>query len=118
MENDFTQRMRQLCREAPKRCRGYVPTQFIRMINDSKGDFVPVAKKLLATNELQEGFERVAGEGAIDISMAWAIRFEPEWRSLFDHQERKTAEVRLRLAMQLAKKPTDKLDQAIAACPL
>ncbi len=118
MESDFTQRMRQLCREAPKRCRGYVPTQFIRMINDSKGDFVPVAKKLLATHALQDGFERVASEGAVDISMEWVIRFEPQWRSLFSEQERQTAEDRIRLAIKMANKPTDRLDRAVSGCPL
>lgn len=90
----FTQRMLELCEEAPRRCPGYYPTRFRQMVEGCGGDFVPVAKKMLRSGDGQSGLKRLADAGAADSSMEAVILQEP-WRTLFNEEDLGLAQWRL-----------------------
>lgn len=85
-ETAFTARMRQICDEAPKRCEGYNPTRFRQMVDGCGGDFLPIAKRMLCSGEIQAGLMRLAKHDALDISMEAVVQQDP-WRGEFDKAE-------------------------------
>ena len=93
-ESEFTCRMRQICEDAATRCPGYHPTRFLQMVEGCGGDFVPTAKRMLVSGEIQKGLWTLAKHRALDISME-AIVLETPWRENFTADELGAAEWRL-----------------------
>jgi len=71
---------------------GYRPSDFIEMLD--KTDGVALAKKLVATGEIQSGFKRVKSLGRPDLAME-CIMLEDEFSGLFTYDERAAARWRL-----------------------
>jgi len=71
---------------------GYRPTYFLRMVQEHGG--LETAHRLLGTDAPSEGLGRMWELGRLDISLE-AIVLKPEYRPLFDEQERKIARERL-----------------------
>src|SRR2546423_3162681 len=88
----FTLKMYELCDLAPKRVKGYYPSDFRLALEHAGDDFAPRAKQFLRTG-LQSGLERLAQDGAIDISMEWSIAYD-DWPE-FDIADRELAHQRL-----------------------
>jgi len=78
--------MRQICDEAPGRCDGYNPTRFRQMVDSCNGDFLPIAKRMLCSGEIQAGLMRLAKHDALDISMEAVVQQDP-WCSDFSKSE-------------------------------
>lgn len=70
----------------------YHPTRFEQMLQSS--DAVTLAKKLVASGELQDGLKKLKGMGRLDLSME-EIMLEPKFAPLFAKQELDAARWRL-----------------------
>ena len=101
-DTPFTRRMRQICDEAPGRCKGYTPTGLRLMIDRCGGDFLRAAKGMLHGCGVPSGLERLARGGASDISMEAVVLEEP-WCRLFDPDDLAAAAWRLSRARELAR---------------
>ena len=110
-ETPFTERMRQICDDAPVRCEGYQPSRFRQMIDGCNGDFVPIAKRMLRSGEIQRGLWTLAKHDALDISMEWVVLQEP-WSHEFDSDDLAAAEWRLKEVRRRvdAREPPDSSD--------
>jgi len=87
----FDEAMKELCRVA-KREYAYNPTRFIQMLGDYGG--VGAAKRLLADEQVQEGFSTLWECGRLDLTVeAHVVR--PEFASLFTEGEVGRAKERL-----------------------
>lgn len=71
---------------------GYRPSDFIEMLD--KTESVTLAKKLVATGEIQSGLKRVKSLGRPDLAME-SIMLEDEFSGLFTDDERAAARWRL-----------------------
>lgn len=99
---EFTQRMEQLCDEAPRRVPGYYPTRFRQMVERAKketGDFSRKAKELLR-GDINTGLVRLAKGNALAISME-AVILEDRW-SEFNEEDRRLARWRMGEAQRMA----------------
>jgi hypothetical protein len=71
---------------------GYRPSDFIEMLDKTEG--VALAKKLVATGEIQSGLKRVKAHGRPELAME-SIMLEDEFSGLFADDERVAARWRL-----------------------
>jgi hypothetical protein len=94
--------MYELCELAPKRVKGYYPSDFRMALEHAGDDFAPRAKEFLRTG-LQSGLERLAQGGAIDISMEWSIAYD-DWPE-FDRADRELSHQRLAFVSKFYKLP-------------
>lgn len=100
-ETPFTQRMRQICEEAPNRCNGYCPTRFRAMVEECGGDFLFSAKKMLLSGVIHQGLLTLAKCDALDISMEAVVQQEP-WRKDFSAEHLEAAAWRMKEAQRRA----------------
>ena len=70
----------------------YHPTRFEQMLQST--DAVSLAKKLVASGDLQDGLRSIKSLNRIDLSME-QIMLEPQFKTLFDDKERAAASWRL-----------------------
>src|SRR2546430_16184621 len=96
----FTLKMYELCDLAPKRVKGYHPSDFRMALEHAGDDFAPRAKQFLQTG-IQSGLERLAQGGALDISMEWSIAYD-SWPE-FSKKDREMAYQRLEFVTRLHK---------------
>ena len=99
----FTRKMYELCELAPKRVKGYFPTDFHSALISAGDDFSLRAKEFLRAG-IQTGLERLAKGGALDISMEWSIAYDP-WDE-FSQEDRALAHERLSLVARMHGQPT------------
>jgi hypothetical protein len=87
----------QASRDAVEECRRfhYNPTVWIAMMNDVGA--VEAARRLLLSPDIQSGFERLAREGRVDLTVEFAV-LHPRWDRLFGPAEREAAWWRLQQA--------------------
>ncbi|MCI0701193.1 MAG: hypothetical protein L0241_08950 [Planctomycetia bacterium] len=71
---------------------GYVPRIFERMLREHGG--VQTAKQLIASGDIQYGFERLAELGRLDITLE-QVMLCPEYAPLFTPEELEAARWRL-----------------------
>lgn len=71
---------------------GYNPAQFAEMLERYGG--VDVAKRLVASGELQDGLKRIVALGHIELAME-SIMLEPRFAPLFSEGELAAARWRL-----------------------
>ena len=71
---------------------GYRPTRFLRMVNEHGG--LETARRLLHSDRLSDGFERLWEEQRLDLSVEAVVSREP-WRGLFSELELAIASRRL-----------------------
>jgi hypothetical protein len=83
------------CEEAVEECRrlGYVPTAWIAMMR-GPGGAVAAARRLLASGDMQSGFERLIRMGRRDLTVEQAV-LDDYWRPLFSELHRDAARWRL-----------------------
>lgn len=93
-ETPFTNRMRQICDDAARRCPGYYPTRFRQMVESCGGDFHETASRMLESGLIQKGLWTLAKHDALDVSMEAIVLQEP-WRREFSDADLKAAEWRL-----------------------
>lgn len=67
---------------------GYTPTRFEQMLDST--DAVVLAKRLVASGELQDGLKRIKALGRLDLSME-QIMLDPIFSPLFTSQELQAA---------------------------
>ena len=91
LEEQFHEAMVGVYERARDQCR-YKATRFLQMVTDLGG--VGAAKRLLHTDDLSYGFEKLWELGRLDISME-ALVVDPKWQSLFTEGEVATARRRL-----------------------
>ncbi len=72
---------------------GYHPTRFEQMLEHS--DVVAVAKRLVASGDLQEGLKRLKTMGRLDLSVE-SIMLELRFSTLFTPDELNAADWRLK----------------------
>jgi hypothetical protein len=65
----FKARMRQICDEAPDRCNGYNPTHLRQMVDGCNSYFLPIAKRMRCSGEIQAWLIRLAKHDDLDISI-------------------------------------------------
>ena len=90
LENRFNEEMLRIYDECTKF--GYHPTIFLGMVHEHGS--VETARRLLATEFEQYGFERLWTEGRLDLTVEALVLREP-WRSLFALDTLAEAERRL-----------------------
>ncbi len=73
----------------------YNPTIWVSMMNDLGA--VAAARRLLLSPSIQSGFERLAREGRVDLTIEFAV-LNPKWDRLFGPAEREAAWWRLQQA--------------------
>lgn len=78
LEDDFEQRLRESIRDSI--ALGYNPTRFTDMVNTWGG--VGVARRLVASGEIQDGIKKIVAMGHPELSME-SIMLEPKFASLF-----------------------------------
>ena len=93
---DFEQASRAAVEETRKF--NYSPTIWVSMMNDLGA--VAAARRLLLSPEIQSGFERLAREGRVDLTIEFAV-LNPKWDRLFGFPEREAAWWRLQQATRL-----------------
>ena len=71
---------------------GYNPARFIQMLQDS--DAVSLAKRLVVSGELQDGFKKMKALGRLDLTME-NLMLNPKYSELFTKQELAAAKWRL-----------------------
>ena len=71
---------------------GYYPARFLQMLDNYPAD--EVARKLIASGDLQEGLKRLKREDRLDLALETVMQ-EKEFRRLFSEEEIKAAEWRL-----------------------
>ena len=91
IESKFHEEMLNIYKEAKKI--GYNAKWFLTMVVDMGG--LTAAQKLLSTDELQYGFERLWELRRLDLSVE-ALVLRPEFRNLFTDEELARAKKRLR----------------------
>lgn len=74
---------------------GYYPSRFEQMLNNSSG--ISVAKKLVASGDLQYGLKELKKLGRHDLTME-SIMMEEQFRLLFTKAELEAAKWRLEQA--------------------
>lgn len=86
------------CVAAVDECRrlGYVPTAWIGMMN-GPGGATAAARRLLASGDIQSGFERLIRMGRKDLTVEHAV-LNDRWSALFDDGHRDAARWRLQQA--------------------
>lgn len=87
---EFEQEIRESIEESARI--GYHPSRFIKMLQDS--DAISVAKKIVASGELQDGFKKLKALDRLDLALE-SIMLKPEFSKLFTKQELKAAKWRL-----------------------
>ncbi len=94
MEKAFTTAMLGIYDSARREC-NYNATYFQRMVLERGG--VGAAKQLLSTgpDDFAKGFTELYLCGRLCISMEYLV-LQPEWRGLFEYEERVTAWKRLK----------------------
>ena len=80
------------CRELPSQ---YNPTAWITMMH--RYGAVAAAKRLLASGDMQSGFERLIREGHVELTVEWIV-CQPRWNRLFNDRDRAAATWRLEQA--------------------
>ncbi len=90
---EFEQASRAAVEEA--RRFNYNPSIWISMMNDLGA--VAAAGRLLLSPDIQSGFERLAREGRVDLTIEFAV-LNPKWDRLFGPAEREAAWWRLQHA--------------------
>ena len=90
LEEKFGERLWNTVRTA--RELGYPPITFERMLRDHSP--VTVAKRLIASGDIQSGFKELVKLGRKDLTLE-SIMLEAEFRSLFSRGEIEAAEWRL-----------------------
>ncbi|MCI0700339.1 MAG: hypothetical protein L0241_04595 [Planctomycetia bacterium] len=90
LEADFEQRLRDSIQASI--ALGYNPTRFVNMLDSYGG--VGVAKRLVASGELQDGIKKIVAMGHPELSME-SIMLEPQFASLFSQGELAAARWRL-----------------------
>ena len=90
LEGEFEQRPRDSIRESITL--GYDPTRFTDMLNTWGG--VGVAKRLVASGEIQDGIKKIVAMGHPELSME-SIMLEPRFATLFTAGELEAARWRL-----------------------
>lgn len=90
MEQGFHRAMARIYEEAKKE--GYTASYFLRMLSEHGG--VETARRLVNANTPSEGFTRLWMMKRLDLSVE-ALVLKPEWKSLFNDDERNRARNRL-----------------------
>ncbi len=90
LEAQFHQEMLRIYDEAS--ALGYYPIRFLQMVEEHGG--VEAARRLLAGDELPNGFVRLFELGRLDLTVESLVLREP-WRGLFQDHELEAAERRL-----------------------
>ncbi len=90
LEKAFDQEMRDSYYQAARL--GYRSTYFLRVVQEHGG--LETAHRLLGTDAPSEGLARMWELGRLDMSLE-AIVLKPEYRPLFDEEERRIARERL-----------------------
>ena len=90
--DEFHEEMVNIYKKAKKECH-YNAKIFLTMVVDYGG--LETAKKLLASDAPQYGFEKLWESGRLDLTME-ALVLRPQYHSLFTDQELKVAEKRLK----------------------
>lgn len=89
-DDEFEQRLRDSIRDSI--ALGYNPTRFTDMLNTWGG--VGVAKRLVASGEIQDGVKKIVALGPPELSME-SITIEARFASLFSDGELAAARWRL-----------------------
>lgn len=92
IEKQFDEAMMNVYRDAKSQC-GYTATYFIQMLHDLGG--VGTAKRLLAADGAQYGFEKLWECGRLDLTVECVV-LNPKFRALFTEEELAIARKRLR----------------------
>jgi len=90
-EAKFTRALRETCRKSAKL--GYYPSDFEGMLDKVGG--VSVARKLVASGDIQSGLKRLKKLNSLELSMEYHMLAD-EFRGLFTDAELEAAEWRLR----------------------
>ncbi len=90
LEGDFEQRLRDSIRDSI--ALGYNPTRFTDMLTTWGG--VGVARRLVASGEIQDGIKKIVAMGHPELSME-SIMLEPQFAALFTEGELAAARWRL-----------------------
>ena len=90
-EAKFTRALRETCRKSAKL--GYYPSDFDGMLDRVGG--VSVARKLVASGEIQSGLKRLKKLKRLDLSMEH-LMLDERFRGLFKDPELEAAEWRLK----------------------
>jgi len=95
MNSSLQEKFAARVRAAVQECHslGYHPTRFAQMLDQS--DAVTLAKRMVASGELQDGLKKLKGMGRIDLSVE-SIMLETMFSGLFTPPELQAAEWRLR----------------------
>ncbi len=101
IESAFHQEMLNIYDEATQA--GYHPTSFRRMVNEHGG--VEAAHRLLAPENVTEGFTRLWELGRLDLTVE-ALILKPAYAALFSAEEREKARQRLEAFDQLRSEDT------------
>lgn len=93
---EFEQESRAAVKETRKF--DYNPSIWVSMMNELGA--VAAARRLLLSPDIQSGFERLAREGRVDLTIEFAV-LNPKWDRLFGLAERQAAWWRLQQATRL-----------------
>lgn len=98
MRNDnLAAEFEEASRAAVAECKSfdYHPTIWVAMMDELGA--VEAAKRLLVSPDVQSGFERLAKQGRVDLTIEFAV-LNPKWERLFKPAEREAAWWRLQQA--------------------
>lgn len=90
LESEFSARLRDSIRQSHDL--GYHPTRFEQMLDEQGA--LGLARKLIKSGEIQDGFKAVVKLGRKDLTME-SIMLEPNFQSLFSAGELEAATWRL-----------------------
>ena len=90
LESEFSARLRDAIRKSHDL--GYHPTRFEQMLDEQGA--LGLARKLIKSGEIQDGFKAVVKLGRKDLTME-SIMLEPKFKSLFSPGELDAATWRL-----------------------
>ena len=90
LNQQFSSALRSAIRECYEL--GYTPRRFEQMLDSE--DAVALAKRLVASGDLQDGLRRIHKLGRLDLSME-RIMLDPKFSPLFTAQELQAASWRL-----------------------
>jgi hypothetical protein len=90
LESEFSSRLRDSIRQSHDL--GYHPTRFEQMLDEQGA--LGLARKLIKSGEIQDGFKAVIKLGRRDLTME-SIMLEPKFQSLFSAGELEAATWRL-----------------------
>ena len=98
LRDSFFHEMQRICNESAKKCPSYNPSRFRQMLSSCNGDFVPLAKNLLTSPEIQSGLHAVAECGCAEFTLEAVVLSKP-WSKLFSAEELAAARWRLDIAV-------------------